>query len=87
VAVAPVTLAAIEPIVARRCVPCHAAHPALMASAPAGVMLDTPDRIVANAPRIMQQAVQLRAMPLGNVTKITDQERALIGAWFVGQRQ
>jgi uncharacterized membrane protein len=85
-AAAPVSLATIEPIVAHRCAPCHAAHPTLMASAPAGVMLDTPDRIVANAPRIMQQAVQLRSMPLGNVTKITDQERALLGAWYLGQR-
>jgi uncharacterized membrane protein len=84
-AAVPVTLAAIEPIVAHRCAPCHAAHPTLMASAPAGVMLDTPDRIVANAPRIMQQAVQLRSMPLGNLTKITDSERDLLGAWYLGQ--
>jgi uncharacterized membrane protein len=82
---APVSLATIVPIVAHRCAPCHAAHPTLMASAPAGVMLDTPNRIIANAPRIMQQAVQLRAMPLGNITKITDQERALLGAWYESQ--
>jgi uncharacterized membrane protein len=53
-----------------------------MASAPAGVMLDTPERILANAPRIMQQAVTLRAMPLGNITHITEDERTLIGRWF-----
>jgi uncharacterized membrane protein len=82
----PVSLAAIEPIVAHRCAPCHAAHPTLMASAPAGVMLDTPGRIIANAPRIFQQAVQLRAMPLGNVTNITDTERALLGAWYAGRQ-
>jgi len=83
---APVSLAAIEPIVAHRCAPCHAAHPTLMATAPAGVMLDTPNRIIANAPRIFQQAVQLRAMPLGNVTNITDRERALLGAWYAGRQ-
>jgi uncharacterized membrane protein len=76
------TFASIAPIIAQRCAPCHAAHPTLMASAPAGVMLDTPERILANAPRIMQQAVTLRAMPLGNVTHITEDERTLIGRWF-----
>jgi uncharacterized membrane protein len=78
---APVTLAGVAPIIAARCAPCHAAHPTLMPSAPAGLMLDTSGRILANATRIYQQAVQLRAMPLGNLTHITDAERAEIAAW------
>ncbi|MEJ0003343.1 MAG: urate hydroxylase PuuD [Pararobbsia sp.] len=75
-------LADIEPIIAQRCVQCHAAHPTLVGSAPAGVLLDSADAIERNAPRIYQQAVQLKAMPLGNVTHITDAERAMIGQWF-----
>jgi uncharacterized membrane protein len=78
------TLADIQPIITARCGPCHAAHPALMAAAPLGIMYDTAGEIETYAPRIFQQAVQLKAMPLGNATGITDAERAQIGAWFVG---
>jgi uncharacterized membrane protein len=78
------TFASVQPIVAQRCAVCHAAHPtqAGFISAPAGVLLDTPEHIVANATRIEQQAVQTRAMPLGNVTGITDAERGTLGAWI-----
>lgn len=80
---APVTkLVDIQPIIMQRCVQCHASHPTLMGSAPAGVLLDTPAGIQQNAQRIYQQAVQLKAMPLGNVTHITDDERAKLAAWF-----
>ena len=44
----------------------------MMGSAPAGVLLDTPDEISQNAQRMHQQAVTLKAMPLGNVTHMTD---------------
>jgi uncharacterized membrane protein len=47
-----------------------------------GVLLDTPEHIVANAALIRAQAVASRAMPLGNVTHITDAERATLGAWI-----
>ena len=55
-----------------------------ISGAPAGVMLDTPDEISQNAQRIYQQAVTLKAMPLGNVTHMTDDERMKIAAWFEG---
>jgi uncharacterized membrane protein len=51
------------------------------------VFLDTPDGIALNAQRIYQQAVQLKAMPLGNITHITDDERAKLGAWFLAGAQ
>jgi uncharacterized membrane protein len=35
-----------------------------------------------NAQRIYQQAVQLKAMPLANLTNMTDAERAQLAAWF-----
>ena len=62
----------------------HSAHPSMMGSAPAGVLLDTPEEISTNAQRIYQQAVTLKAMPLGNVTHMTDDERQKIAAWFQG---
>jgi uncharacterized membrane protein len=79
-----VTYADVAPIVAERCAVCHAAHPtyAGFSSAPMGVLLDSPEHIVANASMIRAQAVASRAMPLGNVTHITDAERAKLGAWI-----
>jgi len=59
----------------------------LMASAPAGLMLETPAEILANGARIEAQAVQLKAMPLGNLTHITPEERNLIGAWYASGMQ
>ena len=78
------TLAQIMPIVRQRCAACHSAHPTLMAAAPAGVLLDTREEVTRNAQRLYQQAVALKAMPLGNVTRMTDGEREQIAAWFDG---
>jgi len=75
-------VADIQPILQQRCAACHSAHPTMMGAAPAGVMFDTPDEISQNAQRLYQQAVTLKAMPLGNVTHMTDDERQKIAAWF-----
>jgi uncharacterized membrane protein len=74
----------VKTIVDQRCVACHSAHPTQpgFATAPAGVMLDSPDLVAQHAARIYQQAVQLKAMPLANLTNMTDAERAQVGAWF-----
>jgi uncharacterized membrane protein len=79
-----VTYAAVAPIVAQRCAVCHAAHPTQpgFTSAPQGVVLDTPEHVRMNAQRIRQQAVLTHAMPLGNVTGMTDAERAALGSWI-----
>ena len=45
-------------------------------------MLETPAQIVANAAAIRQQTVATRAMPIGNITQMTDAERSLLGAWL-----
>jgi uncharacterized membrane protein len=76
--------ARVETIIRQRCASCHAAHPTQpgFASAPAGVMLDDAHGIAQNAQRIYQQAVQLKAMPLANMTNMTDAERAEIAAWY-----
>jgi uncharacterized membrane protein len=76
--------AQVQPIVARRCTVCHAANPTQpgLRTAPAGVFLDTPEHVQVNASRIAAQAVTTHAMPLGNVTHMTDAERATLGAWI-----
>ena len=45
-------------------------------------MLETAAQIVAKAAAIREQAVVSRAMPLGNVTQMTDAESARIAAWI-----
>ncbi len=76
--------ARVQTIIAQRCVSCHSAQPTQpgFATAPAGVMLDTPALLRQHAAKVYQQAVQLKAMPIGNLTQITDEERAIIGAWY-----
>ncbi len=43
-------------------------------------MLETPEQIAARAQDI-KSLVSTKAMPLGNLTKMTDDERALVVAW------
>ena len=76
--------AKVQAIIAQRCVACHSDHPTQpgFASAPAGVMLHDPALIRQNAARIYLQSVQLKAMPIANLTNMTDAERAQVAAWF-----
>jgi uncharacterized membrane protein len=76
--------AQVQQIIAARCANCHADKPTYpgFATAPAGVMLQTPEQIRTHAQKIWQQTVQTRAMPIGNLTQITEDERAVLDAWF-----
>jgi uncharacterized membrane protein len=79
-----VTFADAQAIIHARCSTCHAAQPRQegIAAAPKGVILETPAQIAAHAAAIRQQAVASRAMPLGNLTQMTDDERARLAAWI-----
>ena len=74
---------AVQRVFEARCVTCHSITPRRQGieAAPKGVMFDTPAEIVANARRAYDQVVVAKAMPLGNVTNMTDDERELIGRW------
>ena len=62
----------------QRCAPCHSG-----ASAPLGIRFETREQIEARVDDIERQAVQTRAMPPGNATGITDEERRLASdAWM-----
>jgi len=76
------TLAEIAAITQTRCTGCHAEKPTIMPVAQMGVMLDTPARVKQYAQRINERAFQLKNMPLANMTQMTDEERAKIGAWY-----
>jgi uncharacterized membrane protein len=78
-----------QAIVAQHCVGCHAERPSGFGfnAAPLGVMLDTPERLVAQAAGVRQQ-VASGAMPIGNLTAMSEAERAELLAWIdAGARQ
>jgi uncharacterized membrane protein len=85
----PPTDAEILALIKAHCVACHAAEPTheAFAKAPAGVLLETIPQVAANAARIMTQVVVNRAMPLGNQTGMTDEERDRIAAWIEGRNK
>jgi uncharacterized membrane protein len=82
----PASFARVQAIVRERCAPCHAEQPTQpgFIRAPAGVLLDTADRIRVAAPRIHQAAVITKTMPIANLTGITESERAVLAAWARG---
>jgi uncharacterized membrane protein len=75
---------AVSQIVQARCPMCHTAVPAWdgVAEAPKNVILDNDIAIGNHAREIAMWAGYSHAMPPGNVTEMTDDERALIVAWF-----
>jgi uncharacterized membrane protein len=72
----------VQRVVEQRCTACHSQQPTLVGSAPLGIKFDTPEEIKAQADAIRLQAVDSTAMPLGNVTKMTQAERDLLGRWI-----
>jgi uncharacterized membrane protein len=77
-----VSFSEVKRVMDLRCVNCHAEKPIFqgLAEAPKGVKLDTAERIRAQASQI-RQTVRARTMPPGNLTGLTDEERALIERW------
>ena len=74
----------VKQVLDTRCISCHADKPSFQGfpEAPKGVKLDTAERIRAQALAIHQQSVLSKAMPPGNLTGMTDAERALIDRWY-----
>ncbi len=83
-AAAKTTFAQVQPVLKERCTVCHSEKPTFagFAQPPGGLMLDTPEQVKAAAQRIHQQTIATQAMPIGNLTKMTDEERALLGKWL-----
>jgi uncharacterized membrane protein len=78
-----VTFNRVRAIVGQHCIQCHSPQPTFpgYTQTQAGVLLHTPADLVQNAPRLYQQVITTRIMPLGNLTKMTEQERAVLDAW------
>jgi len=73
----------VQAILKQRCVTCHAPQPTFagLAAPPKGVMLDTPEHILSHTVA-MQTQLATRVMPVGNLTQMTDAERADVLAWL-----
>jgi uncharacterized membrane protein len=79
------TFTEVQAIVEERCVPCHATNPTLVEAAGAGILLETREQIEDRAERIKVVTVDTRAMPLGNVTDMTDDERDVLARWLASR--
>jgi uncharacterized membrane protein len=71
-------------IIISRCSMCHAAEPVWdgIPAAPKGVMLDNDEQIRRHARLIEIFAVRSQAMPPGNITEMTPQERLVLASWI-----
>ena len=80
---APATFEEVRHVIDRRCGVCHSARPTDLSfgPTPAGVIFDTPQQIMMHAQRIRERAAISRTMPPGNLTHITESERALLDRW------
>jgi uncharacterized membrane protein len=76
----PVTLQQAQSIVERRCLACHTGSDSI-----SGVPLETPEAMRQRA-ELIQAQVSSRAMPPGNQTGMTEEERRQLVAWAVGSR-
>jgi uncharacterized membrane protein len=83
-----VSEAQIAEIINNRCVACHASTPTQpgFVEAPLGIVLESPQQILDRAERIAS-TVQTRYMPIGNLTGMTDAERATVASWYAQRQQ
>jgi uncharacterized membrane protein len=75
-------------IVVKHCSMCHAQKPSheSFKEPPKNVVLETTDQLRKHAALIVTQTVQNKAMPLGNQTGMTEEERARLGRWIAAHR-
>ena len=75
-------------LVQKHCVMCHATKPTheSFQEAPKNISLETITDIKKHVATISTQTVQTKAMPLGNQTGMTDEERATLAQWLKNQQ-
>ena len=76
-ATAEVAFAQVRHVLDQRCLLCHGEQVQMK-----NVRLDSVEQIAVHAQAVYQQVVVSKIMPMANSTGMTDDERALIGAWF-----
>ena len=78
VPVQPVSFAQVQSLVGQHCISCHGAQLHMK-----NVRLDSPELIKQHSQNVYQQVAVTKQMPMGNATGLTEEDRALIGRWFV----
>jgi uncharacterized membrane protein len=80
---APIDFTNVAEIFRARCQPCHAGAPTQpgFAAPPNGVALETREQILAYLPQTRQHLLA-HTMPLGNLTSMSEAERAYVLAWI-----
>lgn len=74
----------VQGIINMRCLACHSSNNTddTFKVAVNGVIFETEEQIMKFSDRIYARAVQLKSMPFANKTKITEEERSILGAWY-----
>jgi len=67
----------IQHIVSQHCLQCHGAAVQMK-----NLRLDSPEALKSHALAVYQQVSVLRAMPMNNLTQMSDEERQTVAAWF-----
>jgi uncharacterized membrane protein len=77
----------VQKIVAHHCTNCHSRRPTHpgFAEAPKDIRLESLADLRQYGRLVRMQAVTTTAMPLGNETRMTAEERAMLGAWLAEQ--
>lgn len=75
-------------IIHTRCTVCHSVAPVQpgFVTAPGGIVMDSDEQINNLDARIFSATVATRSMPIGNVSKMSEQERQLIASWFASRQ-
>jgi len=81
-AAAPADLDRVQAIVTHRCAPCHARVPSQTGfnAPPNGLVFETLSQVQTQAAEVVQQ-LDTHSMPLGNLTGMTEEERAELSRW------
>lgn len=79
----------IQKIFEERCITCHRAKPTFagLTEPPGGISFEELTEIQKRVKSIYEQVVVSKAMPLGNITQLTDEERVLIAQWAQQQQK
>ena len=75
-------------LIEKHCIACHSIAPthAVFKQAPAGLAFDDLATVRVNTARIRLQTITTKAMPLGNATNMTQEERNMLEAWMSQQK-
>jgi len=78
-----IDVARVEQIIIQRCATCHSATPSdnTYRAAPSHVIFDNIEQMQRLAARIRFRVVDAQTMPFFHKTKMTEEERAIVGEW------